>query len=177
MKTLAAIFALVTVTIAPPTAEAAWEVTSERSYETDKVTASVRTTAQVLRKGSGGNQSYDLVLPFCRQTPAIIWPSEKNVNLDSAYSEGEGLYRGAWIRFDKNPAVKMMVWGPQVGIAILWKVGESVEAVERTRSHIIEQVKKSNTLTMGLPYWSEVVLRFDLTGSAKAIAEAEALCE
>jgi len=59
----------------------------------------------------------------------------------------------------------------------MWKVGESVEAVERTRSYIIEQVKKSNTLTMGLPYWSEVVLRFDLTGSAKAITKAEALCE
>lgn len=167
MKTPIIIFALLTVILALPTAKAAWEVETQRSYQTDKVTAVAFTTAEVLVKGGGGNQSYALAI-YCGSLSKGMWiyPSRKYVNLDGTYHTlRRGDMYSNWVRFDKNPAIQSGAVDFHNKIEILPGVNTA-------------QIKASNTLTMGLPYYKgEVVLRFDLTGSAKAFTEAEANCK
>jgi len=165
MKTLTVIFALLTVILALPTVKAAWEVETQRSYKTDEVIAAAITTAEVLVKGGGGNQSYALAI-YCGGLGMWIYPSKRYVNLDGTYHTlRRGDMYSNWTRIDKNPAV-------QSGAVDFHNKIEILAGVNATL------IKSSNTLTMGLPYYKgEVVLRFDLSGSAKALTEAEANCK
>ncbi|MDD9800828.1 MAG: hypothetical protein OXU29_10295 [Gammaproteobacteria bacterium] len=89
MKTPTVIFAFLTVTLALPTAEAAWEVTSDRDYKTDKTIAVASTTAKVLRKGGGGDQSYTLAIYACteqvspKESESSKEPESSELDLDS----------------------------------------------------------------------------------------------
>jgi len=204
MKTLTVIFALLTVTLALPTAEAAWEVTSDRDYKTGKTIAVASTTAKILRKGGGGDQSYTLAILACTdfvkqsgssskiEDWALISPSQGYVNLTGPSGQFHGVtVYDAWWRKD---ALEAEDFGVVAGDSQISLFGPTLFVVRLLASLNPERITSSWSLksdrfwlvairepgqfVMGLPYYKgEVVLEFDSTGFAQALEEAKALCE
>ena len=184
MKTQVIIFALVAVTVALPTAEAAWEVRETSRTKTDFgdiVEVMVSTTGKVLRDdGIGALFGISRSLPHTLQ----IYPNPcfENISVLTEYAairNQVGLVRihltekNGWYRLDSGPAVGIDATVARGGGHIT--LDPSTSPV--VHKNFIRGIKKANILTMGFRHdEGELVFRFNLAGSTKALAKAETLC-
>ncbi|MDD9856182.1 MAG: hypothetical protein OXU88_08400 [Gammaproteobacteria bacterium] len=179
--------ALVAITVAPSTAEAAWQVKTKHDYKNDETEVSLlQTQTEVLQEGVGipVTQNYMLEIDgICYDKNS--WQTRINaeyINLtEDAWPSSDDRYQGArapgWSRFDNASAREMLVSDRHAGKNFMVLVDHEQLDFDGDQLAFAKKMETSQKLTLGIPYYGgEVVLRFDLIGFNAALAKAKAIC-
>jgi len=181
MKLKIITLAIVAITVAPPTADAAWEVRKGKTNKKLGYTDAYALTAGKAMSDDGVGTAYSI----SRTLPHTLRfePCWKEIIIITEYVAiareirlapyHDSRKNNSWYQFDS---------GQKVGTVTEVHKNSHIEFympnIDSPEYKRFEQgIKKANTMHVGIKHdYGELVFRFDLTGSSRAIAKAKAIC-
>ncbi|MDD9883393.1 MAG: hypothetical protein OXU62_02465 [Gammaproteobacteria bacterium] len=180
MKLKIITLAIVAITVAPPTADAAWQVKKgETNTSLGYTDAYALTSGKVVSDdGVGAAYSISRTLPHTLR----FGPCWKEVAIITEYAAIAQEIRlapyhvsrkNSWYQFDGDQKV-----GTVTEVHKNSHIEFYMPNIDSPEYKRFEQgIKKANTMHVGIKHdYGELVFRFDLTGSSRAIAKAKAIC-